>query len=254
MPREDNSEPYTRPKCALRREAAMTFAMTATQFVLLHEITHLMHGHLEWHREIKGSTAIVDGLGANRAVSDTDGMLYQALELDADQGALIILSEMITSGSANLHQMRNKVSEVYYQGQEMCLGTTERAIRTVLYSIYILMRSEYPGPWTERDFKKSSHPHPLLRARLLVLKLSEIIPRLVERPMSSEGLITFMWAIVLEAEQDLARATGRDKDIVTFAESLRSKAAGEHLDEATRAYQSLRPFLAENSRCTHLPN
>lgn len=242
--------PFIIPRCEIRTEYAKNLTLIAVLFLIIHETTHLRNGHTDYKREHWAD------LDLEQATSPEDRLRraskLQALEVDADQGALTLIIEMFFGFMETRSQWINTLAEADRAAQELAFGSPLRVIRTILYAAYAMFRSMEPIFEDRDSFLTSSHPRYMLRARFMVLKMFEIIQ---ESPyaMNADSLIDSLYAFINEAERNIASAVGRTPYFNDFALALHSPAAQEQLDAVTTAYREIRESLVPHIRGGHLP-
>lgn len=246
FPSEKNTFEYNTPTCEIRLEYSKLLTVFALQYVLFHEVTHLMNGHLEWIRENRSRKTLADGLNNQETVDNAVEM--QTLEIDADQGAIGRSLELAFSIMEGLNEIKGNLSETAYTAHELAFGSEFRALRTTLYVGYILFRSEDMSKWDERELLEKSHPRPLVRARYMAIRAIEFLSESKYKPQNLDALINTAYLIIFEAEQDICRAVGRDSDKESFVNALLSESAISHLATINQCHLQMTPVLRANSR------
>lgn len=246
FPNEKNSLKYNTPTCEIRLEFSKLLTVFALQYVLFHETTHLMNGHLEWIRENRSRKTLADGLSNQEIVENA--IELQTLEIDADQGAIGRSLDLAFGIMEGLNEIKGKMSETAYAAQELAFGNEFRALRTTLYVGYILFRSEDMSKWDEHEPFEKSHPRPLVRARYMAIRAIELLSESKHKPQNLDALIDTATLIIFEAEQDICRAVGRDSDKESFVKALLSESAQSHLAAINQCHLQMTPALRTNSR------
>ena len=73
------------PRDPIRRDAAKMMFVAALEFIVCHELWHILGGHLRWHAHHTAELTLAE---VRSQTSSTEGMAYQALEIDADAFAV----------------------------------------------------------------------------------------------------------------------------------------------------------------------
>ena len=137
----------------------MTFAQVmaelALEFLLYHEIGHIVGGHLEIPRN--GGRVVTISEFQHPAKTD-DSSFQHLLECDADAFACHVTSSVHTH-----NQMATLLHDLLHAEQQ----SQDFALQTYLTSIGVLFRALYPTAPIALSTCKSSHPHPAVRAFLV---------------------------------------------------------------------------------------
>ena len=73
------------PKDPTRRDAAKLLLVAALEFIVCHELWHILGGHLRWHTHRTTELSLAE---VRSQTCPTEGIAYQALEMDADAFAV----------------------------------------------------------------------------------------------------------------------------------------------------------------------
>lgn len=233
----DPEKDFVPPLCPVRREYAALMTQLSLDFVLFHESAHLYHGHLDWlqyHR--KGELSSIDSF-TDFPVPAKD-LTSQFFEVDADDCALQLTlfnildyRERYIAGKLNPDQKKVSAYNLIFASELL-------ALRAVLYSIYVLHRSNDYELWIDK-IPTGSHPRGLLRARYMFNRFLEITTWLGIGQDNRDYFIDFCIAVVFEAEQDLARMEGGDVDKQTFINVIKSNNASAHI----KAINKIQPIV-----------
>ena len=142
------------PQDPLRQTVAMHLATVALEFLLYHEIGHIVAGHLEI-RSARGLDASISERH-NALGQDQASELLRVLECDADAFA-----GHMCWGVETDEEMANAIRDIVNAG-----GSVREHIASItcLVAVGALFRTLYPSAPLRIGSSKSSHPHPALRA------------------------------------------------------------------------------------------
>ncbi len=232
-----NGEVDTRvrfPNDETRMTAVPILADLALEFLVYHEIGHIVGGHLEIPQ---GNQRLPTISEFKQATDDTDDhTLRHVLECDADAFACDI-----TSGVHTNHEMATLVRDLVNASQ---WESRDFALLTYLMAIGILFRVLHPHAGANVNRGKSSHPHPAVRACLVA--------------SSTVAHAVFAGAITWSRVEDIMKDSVRNIEDVwadlflpgqnpeppeLWAEHVRSAAMG-----LLRSYGNARSLLARYAR------
>ncbi len=154
-PDADRNAPLFFPNDQTRMTAAQVLAELALEFLIYHEIGHIVGGHLEIPRN-GGSVATIAEF--QQPAKPDDATFQYLLECDADAFACHVTSSVHTHDQMAT-RLRNLLSAE--------LQARDFALQTYLMAIGILFRALYPTAPPTLGTYKSSHPHPAVRACLV---------------------------------------------------------------------------------------
>lgn len=248
----NNDAPFTLPNCPIRAGYANLLTTIALRFLVIHEVTHLYNGHLDWSQLNSGcNNSFLDDF-SDTIVPEKD-LIRHFFEIDADDCALQMSICHYTHCLNTYSSHRMAMKETDRAVTDLAFGSIEKTIITVLYSLYVLFRSTDPAPWNEGKIGTSSHPRELVRARYVFNRFLQVITWYSEIPENSDALIDLMLIVVREAERDISRMVGREMDITSFRDLLFSDYANEHIREIGVLQRKLVPALKPYLRGTRFP-
>lgn len=107
---------YSGPSDPKRAAVAQVIAMFGTEFVLFHEMGHILGGHLEYIKDILGIHELL-AQGSEQVVFEktNDDETYQTIEMDADAIAIHLLLE-------NTLCKRKQIIDTFLEGMEINLS------------------------------------------------------------------------------------------------------------------------------------
>ncbi len=117
--REDNFKEinfYSGPSDPLRLAIAQVIAMFGVEFVLFHELGHILGGHLEYLQERLGIIELkAHGSEHDLFIKARDSITYQTIEMDADAISIHLLLE-------NVLCKKKQIVNAFLYGHEIELG------------------------------------------------------------------------------------------------------------------------------------
>lgn len=153
----DNHDPVFFPSDQQRRDVAQILAELALEFLLYHEIGHIVGGHLELLKARQGLAMISEF--AHPVHKSEDLLLRHVLECDADAFACDV-----TSG-VHLHDDRAELLSDIFNARER--PPKHFALLIYLMAIGVLFRAVYPRAPVTLGQSNLSHPHPAVRACII---------------------------------------------------------------------------------------
>ncbi len=206
--RREEKQPF--PKCPVRHQYAHLLYQEIMEFLIFHELAHIVRGHVGYLSSLNGTRRIEE---LNMALQPGGSLVSRAMKAHADMSA----AELCFITSLSKHELLQADpdrriaddDEVNAIRKSLYADKALNAVRTAL-AIYLLFRAFAPdSPATTRlqesELIKGSHPHPLVRQGLLMGKLYETL--LGKEPDLSEAGIGY--AAIMVAENAISFAAGR---------------------------------------------
>jgi hypothetical protein len=139
------------PRDPPRRMAAMLFLVAAVEFIVSHELWHILGGHVRWYQERTAGLTLAEIRDPNRP---DDGIDYQALEMHAD-GFAVWVSLLRTLGMARTEGSPPDLPRV--------VTNPVQAVEATLICA-LLMVGTFLGRFSPPlDWPKLTHPPPGIR-------------------------------------------------------------------------------------------
>ena len=148
----DRNKPICFPKDQPRMTVAQVFVELALEFLIYHEIGHVVGGHLEIPRNGSRIAAIAE---FQQPTKPDDSEFQHLLECDADAFACHVTSSIHT------HDQTARLLRDLLSAE---VQPKHFALQTYLMAIGVLFRALYPSAPFTLATNKSSHPHPAVRA------------------------------------------------------------------------------------------
>jgi len=151
----DRNTPLFFPNDQTRMTLAQVLAELALEFLIYHEIGHIVGGHLDIPRYGVRTATIAE---FQHAVKPDDCTFQHLLECDADAFACHVTSSVHTHDQ--IAALLRDMLCAEWQSKDF-------ALLTYLMAIGVLFRALYPSAPCALSADKSSHPHPAVRACLV---------------------------------------------------------------------------------------
>ncbi|WP_224371658.1 hypothetical protein [Hyalangium versicolor] len=163
--------------------------MLAMDFLALHELAHVAKGHVSYYRLEFGArlweTRASVEAAEERRLNSIPAIQRQALELDADDTALYILSTLMLP-------VREKLPR-YQRGSEFAILTSFTFVARLLFALFAEMDAVPPSEDSAGHnlliyHEKATHPHPSIRYLFLEHRLIDLANSQRERRISKEAV------------------------------------------------------------------
>jgi hypothetical protein len=157
---------FARPRDPERLRILKLLTMMAMRFLMAHEMTHILNGHLRHRFSDQAQVKIAE---ARNRLSAEDALFNQTLEMDADSGAVVdcmpgvIFAERIPEEPDRI-------------GCHPVFKNPEAALRLWLFAMYGVFRMMEDDA-TPVPINESSHPSPMMRVQMVVGTLLEFLKR-----------------------------------------------------------------------------
>lgn len=229
------------PECPVRSVFAGELAQVALDFLFFHELTHLRNGHIELLRNRLSLIQLSEAF--SRARTSDEIALRQALEMDADCGA--VLHTLIAA--FHFKDLLSNPSEYapkhVLEALKCAYGSPKQATSTVNFAAYILFRIFDATEWQSIQQSCVTHPLPPLRMYFIGPTLYEVFS---QRPafqydpneFASDNLRT-----VQAAEHACALIKGDALDVRGIASVVKNRQHLTYLDDVNRTWAHIRPEL-----------
>lgn len=233
----DPDKEFVPPICPVRKEYAALLTQLSLDFVLFHESAHLYHGHIDWlQKRRKGELSVIDSF--TDFPIPTEDLTIQFFEIDADDCALQLTISNILDARDRYVGGKLIPEPRTVPAYDLLFSSELVTLKAVLYSIYVLHRSNDYEPWIDK-LPTGSHPRGLLRARYMFNRFLQITESLGIEKDNRDYFIDFCISVVFEAEQDLARMEEAEVDKQTFINVISSENASVHI----HAINKLQPIV-----------
>jgi hypothetical protein len=162
---------HSTPRCPVRRVFASMLSSQALLFLLFHEFSHLVNGHL---------SAVDIRKEVQLRRSNSRNIIDHTLEMDADAGAVTSsFNELIHGFFAETATIREDSDNAYELSEiRRALGVgifpTVGLLSTVMCTFFMLFSG---GPLTRDTMFAGTHPHPTLRMFMALPVISAHLER-----------------------------------------------------------------------------
>ncbi|MFL5616079.1 MAG: hypothetical protein ACJ796_20605 [Gemmatimonadaceae bacterium] len=226
------------PVDSARQERAQMFTLMAFDFLVRHEITHVMHGHVGYQYEKGGLEGLLD---LETHLQASEKMIRQAFEMDADAWAAIL-----GAGDAMLRVDRfEKVSPRW----RAISGSYEDSFFAYLFSIhsFFLLTDEALGhpPIDFKTIGTASHPPARLRARMVYGDAATWLQHVYGPEIVNIRLLPSMIRALITAERCFMSVRGRtpEKTAPGYQDAFLDLRSHEHIRGILRTWRQIRPDL-----------
>jgi hypothetical protein len=154
---QNQSIPFYLPNDETRRLVATVLIELALEFLIYHELGHVLGGHLELMESKTGSSFISEF--ANAIATPQIAMMQQVMECDADAFACHLTAGVHLNDTV-AESMKEALGKLNWPAADI-------AMFTYLAATGVLFRSCYPEAPARLDDSNSSHPHPAVRSCLV---------------------------------------------------------------------------------------
>jgi len=153
------------PKDPKRAHMVEVMIMHALVFLTLHELGHILRGHMNYKIKSKVQSSFIDSIELNMFSDDKDGLLSQAMEIDAD-GFASHYSLVKLQGMFEYMQNKNEYST--FKDFPQLLGTW-------VFSISTLFRLFGMFKYDTSKLKQYSHPPAGFRATGILKEVDDAV-------------------------------------------------------------------------------
>ncbi len=172
----------TDPRDPIRRKAATLFLIAAVEFIVCHELWHILGGHVRWYQQRTAGLTLSEVRDSDPR---SDGITYQALEMHADGFAvwisLIRMLQMARSEAPPPHIPR------------VILNPTQ-AVESTLLCALVMVGTFLGGHSSPSDWPTLTHPPPGIRHQLNLAAIARSLHYLGEHDVKSATTDNKEWA------------------------------------------------------------
>jgi len=205
----------------------------AFDFLVSHEVAHIVNGHLAWMKSIDESRFLSEF--EQRKNGATASIKRQALEMDADSAGACDGMRTILRKTANLHSVGPPWRQFY--------ASPETAFFAWSFAVHSLFRIFGDEPFLGLDLKNAIYPPIRLRQFLTAVTADEYVTQRSERADLPEIFRREHIKAVIEAEQAFALVTGEAVAITGYQQAL-SLEATDHFNQLLQCWKNdMRPAL-----------
>jgi hypothetical protein len=193
------------PDDSARMALAIVFAGECFDFIVRHELAHLVLGHCQFLATIGQDTSIDDSDG--RSGAGVDPMVVQTLELAADGHAAIWGFEKLRNIRERLGRRPSSIDEAYHQFDV----TREEGMLNYLLSMFFVFRLMDETAWDTSTLASRCHPPAPVRFHVACIHLEEYF-KTSGNTASEEQLLRAMQKVWTLGEEIFAQALSRTPD------------------------------------------
>lgn len=192
------------PQCPQRRIYAYMLYQDFMQFLITHELAHIMRGHVGWLNQNFGAS-LYSELRALTSLAVSSGE-SQAMEVNADISA----AQLYYLIALDMHQ--TSTPEKYGEVRHKFFTDPWLDLMRHTLAVYVLFKLFMPHSFEAADLEAGSHPHSLVRQAFLMGSLNSVLTE------QDSSLLRDMGAIgntaVRVAENALSLVAGGDERAV----------------------------------------
>jgi hypothetical protein len=220
------------PNDPVRRDAAKLLFIAAMEFIVSHELWHILGGHVRWNVSRTAEPCLAEG-SDNAPVAD--GIYYQALEMDADAFAVWVLLLRNLAMAAASHDQGN-LSRV--------ITNSVQAVETTFICAVVMVGAFLGGTPMPADWAELTHPPAGVRHGMNIAAVDRTLGHLGEHKVRARTTGNIAWVagfskFVLEhIWMRIGNPERHEELLLSFG-----RAGIVHLLEVTRAWGKLQPEL-----------
>jgi hypothetical protein len=224
------------PKNLPRRRAAVFLLPLAIEFIIAHELRHIVGGHLDWLKKHSGGFCISE---AERLVEPATGMAYQPLEQDADEVAMY---HTLARTLALAERPQDEVP-IHWRG---VIVTPEHALEVALLC-GIIMVGTFLGQWgMPEKWPYYTHPPPGVRHGMNIVAANKALPKLGREDLRLTTTANLAWLArfsnfaLVRIWNRIGNPDRRDEMLMSFGPP-----GQHHLAEVMKAWNNIQPEVAK---------
>jgi hypothetical protein len=169
------------PKDPVRRDAAKLLFVAAIEFIVSHELWHILGGHVRWDASCMGERSLAE-VGNNRRLPN--GIAYQALEMDADAFAVWVSLLRSLALAAAPHDVGNFSRVITNQVQ---------AVETTIICALVMVGAFLGGKSTPAEWAELSCPPAGVRHGMNIAAADRALRRLGEHEVRARTTGNMAW-------------------------------------------------------------
>ncbi|APO74284.1 hypothetical protein AM571_CH01449 [Rhizobium etli 8C-3] len=226
------------PLCPVRAIYAHYMLGAALDFLFFHEVTHLRFGHLDWLRQREGASVLGEAIGET---SSEGGLIRQALEMDADAGAILYtLNKAYDVMREGVPRPPNLQAE---QALQEAYGSPEKVVRLIFSSVYILFRLFDCKEWDPFNQHLFTHPQSPLRQHWIALTIAEIFKNNSYYAYDADTALNDVAHLISRSEFGIAAILNDEPDFRGIQSVVGNSLSTEHLQAVLDAWAGIRDEL-----------
>jgi hypothetical protein len=220
------------PNDPVRRDAAKLLFVAAMEFIVSHELWHILGGHVRWNASRTTEWCLAEVSNYKRL---SDGIAYQALEMDADAFAVWVSLVRTLALAAASHDQGN-LSRV--------ITNPTQAVQTTLICAILMVGAFLGRTPTPSNWADLSHPPAGVRHGMNIAAADRTLQHLGEHQVRATTTGNRIWVagfskFVLEHIWMRIGNPERHKELLLSF----GPAGTDHLLEVMRTWSTLQPEL-----------
>ena len=234
-------------RCHVRAMYAHGLLVFSITFLIFHEFSHILRGHLEYFKNVLNIIDYEEVLAMDDG--GFSGLPRQALEIDADKNATFFLAKLLELSYLGLGNFAPPNSDPQ-KAAEFLMGSQDNQLQTIHLATYLYFRL-FGEKWNFENRLSTKYPAPLVRGFVASIDAFIYIGGAATRDLDEELASKFSNSLTL-IEDSIANITGvsgYDRDIVL---SL-TTGVDEYMEELKTCWISMLPELQAESRGNYPP-
>jgi len=234
------------PTCPIRSGFAIELTQVALDFLFFHESTHLRNGHLEFARRHLALTTWAEAV--NNASQLSDKIIRQALEIDADAGAILLGLNHVYSLKDRFAASTQQLAPEIRTAMSAAYGSIKQTVRVLSYSSYFVFRLFDMPTWLPNTQPNYTHPFPPIRMFYIGVTLYEIFRTRSVYQYDAVEFCSHHAATVRDAEVDCGLIQGKRPDPQGILSVIESPQQAVYMATFKKTWGELRPILDKYKR------
>jgi len=231
------------PRDPVRRDAAKLLTFAALEFIVCHELWHILGGHLRWHTHRTGELTLAE---VRSQTCPTAGLSYQALEMDADAFAVWCSLLRTLAVAAGPHDEGNLSQVIMTPGQAV----------EVTFICAVVMVGTFLGEISNpSDWNSLSHPPAGVRHGMNMAAADRTLRLLGERELVANLTGSRPWVARFSRfilDHVWTRIGNQERHHQDFRQSFGPKGV-QHMAALMRKLGELKPELNKFAHITPPP-
>jgi hypothetical protein len=230
------------PICNVRKAFSAFLAVRFVESIFMHEASHITRGHLG----LKQSAGLRPSISGGRPISNLEPLTLQAIEFDADEGAVeevfnyfSVVQEQLSKGAIT------SSDGAAIKGLESLYADSLRAAKFAFQVMYLPLRLFQHTSWERKYQAGQSHPLPPIRMLYLVYVFSAGVLSDEEFGLSTDTAKETVLSWAAECESNYMAFCGEPIDAQGLLSAWHSPESTDYIGEIQAELIRLEPLLAK---------
>ncbi len=225
-----------RPKNVPRLDYANHLLDIAVDFIVAHELTHVVNGHLGFVNVNSGINFIEER--TQNIHCDQDILNIQALEMDADCMA-------VSKGLANVVKRYQGQQNVSNSRKEFYTDFESVVFNWALSVLTVIRLMNEVREYKNVDSKSISHPHPRVRSAMILTTVDTYLREYYPGEYSFIDEKKLISDVVIEVETTYKYITGNHTDKKEYSDQVES--GSDYIRQVNNTWRTIRNELTQHS-------